>query len=84
MIRKCGILRRSHVKQYREANALYRNEDHPDDAGPKRFRDEHSVCGADDIPVQCVGVWDTVGSLGFRSGDSDHSRAESSSFTTRS
>lgn len=65
MIRKCGILRRDVVEHYRDAVALYRNEEHPGDAGPTGFRKDHSVSGAADTRVKFIGVWDTVGSLGI-------------------
>jgi uncharacterized protein (DUF2235 family) len=66
MIRKCGILRRDAVSKYREARFLYRNpEIRPDDQPAADFREERSVCGAGDIPIRFVGVWDTVGSLGI-------------------
>ncbi|HEX9775611.1 MAG TPA: DUF2235 domain-containing protein [Actinomycetota bacterium] len=65
MIRKCGILRRSAVRHYRDALALYRDGQHPDDQGPTDFRAKHSVAGANEIPVTCIGVWDTVGALGI-------------------
>lgn len=65
MIRKCGILRRDSVQHYRDAVALYRNEAHPDDDGPNNFRKQYSVDGATDTKIKCIGVWDTVGSLGI-------------------
>lgn len=66
MIRKCGILDRRHVGRYREAVALYRSSDvHPDDAPAVDFRTRYSCCGAEPVPIRCVGVWDTVGALGI-------------------
>jgi uncharacterized protein (DUF2235 family) len=65
MIRKCGVLRRESVRAYREALDLYRSEQRPADDGPCKFRKDHSVTGAQDIPIRFVGVWDTVGSLGI-------------------
>lgn len=65
MIRKCGIVRRDKILSYLEAVKLYRNEDHPDDHVPARFRSDSSVTGTDPIPIQCIGVWDTVGALGI-------------------
>lgn len=65
MIRKCGILERRAVRYYRDAIALYRNEQHPDDAQPKAFRKSCSVIPEESIPVRMIGVWDTVGSLGI-------------------
>ena len=65
MLRKCGILRREFVQHYRDAIALYRTADHPDDGVPVAFRKSFSVCGSEDIPVKFIGVWDTVGALGI-------------------
>ena len=66
MIRKCGILERSHVGLYLEALLLYQdNRVHPDDAEASGFRSQHSCCANESIPIQCIGVWDTVGSLGI-------------------
>jgi len=66
MIRKCGILDRSHVRLYSGALGLYRDPDtHPDDDVPKQFRSSYSCCGTDLIPIRCIGVWDTVGALGI-------------------
>jgi len=65
MIRKCGILARPFVRYYRAANELYRNEEHPDDPGPTKFRHDYSVLRAQAIPIKLIGVWDTVGSLGI-------------------
>jgi uncharacterized protein (DUF2235 family) len=63
MIRKCGILERRAVRHYRDAIALYRNNDHPDAEGPARFRNGFSV--SQTIGLRMIGVWDTVGSLGI-------------------
>jgi uncharacterized protein (DUF2235 family) len=65
MIRKCDILRLEFVQHYREAIALYRSEDHPDDEGPVKFRKDYSICGVGDTKVKFIGVWDTVGALGI-------------------
>lgn len=66
MIRKCGILDRRHVDLYPDTLALYRDpETHPNDEEPRRFRANHSCAGSDPIPIKCIGVWDTVGSLGI-------------------
>lgn len=65
MIRKCGILKRESVEHYREALALYKDGQHPDDPGPRQFREQHSVCGGENIGIKMVGVWDTVGALGI-------------------
>jgi uncharacterized protein (DUF2235 family) len=65
MIRKCGILGREHVQHYHDAITLYRSDQHPDDPDPVALRKRYSLCGAEEIPVTCIGVWDTVGSLGI-------------------
>ena len=65
-IRKCGILRREFVQRYRETKELYRSvNQHPDDAGPVKFRTDYSVSGNNPIPIKFIGVWDTVGALGI-------------------
>ena len=66
MIRKCGILRREFVEHYHDAIDLYRKMDiRPDDEEPVKFRTEFSLCGAENVPVKFIGVWDTVGALGI-------------------
>lgn len=65
MIRKCGILARPFVRYYRDANALYRNTEHPDDEAPRKFRASYSIAGAGAITIRMIGVWDTVGALGI-------------------
>jgi len=65
MIRKCGILGREHVQHYHDAITVYRSDQHPNDPDPVALRTRYSVCGAEDIPVRFIGVWDTVGSLGI-------------------
>lgn len=65
MIRKCGILTRSAVKQYRAVRELYRDETPADDATAVKFRADYSVSGTSDIKVKFIGVWDTVGALGI-------------------
>lgn len=65
MVRKCGILSRAAVREYGNAIALYRNDQHPDQEGPSAFRKAHSITGDQPIPVKCIGVWDTVGALGI-------------------
>jgi uncharacterized protein (DUF2235 family) len=66
MIRNCGILRRRSVRHYTDALRLYRDgtrrPDHPDSMA---FRSSHSVCGGEDVEIELIGVWDTVGSLGI-------------------
>ena len=66
MMRKCGILRRDAVRSYRAAINLYHESDvGPQDPPAVKFRKEHSVVGEQSIEIQCIGVWDTVGSLGI-------------------
>jgi uncharacterized protein (DUF2235 family) len=65
MIRKCGVLALKNVKHYREALELYRNAERPTDPGPTQFRTSYCVYGNDDIKVDFIGVWDTVGALGI-------------------
>lgn len=65
MIRKCGILKRLVVEEYRAARELYRSDDHPDADICKEFRKKNSVTGDALIPIKLIGVWDTVGALGI-------------------
>lgn len=66
MLRKCGVLKRSAIGRYREAVNLYRSGlVRPDDRGPLEFRKAFSVCGAEELPITFLGVWDTVGALGI-------------------
>ncbi|HEX6559902.1 MAG TPA: DUF2235 domain-containing protein [Longimicrobiales bacterium] len=66
MIRKCGVLQRTHVNLYIDALRLYRSADiHPDDGDAVQFRSQNSCCGADPVFIKCIGVWDTVGALGI-------------------
>ena len=65
MVRKCGILSRAHVKNYKAATELYRSKDRPGDPAPKKFRQENCHYGLDDIEIRFLGVWDTVGALGI-------------------
>jgi hypothetical protein len=37
----------------------------PEDPKAVEFRAKHSIAGANDIPIQMIGVWDTVGALGI-------------------
>jgi len=66
MIRKCGILDRRHVLRYLDALRLYQDSvTHPDDDPAREFRTRHSCVADGRIPIKCIGVWDTVGSLGI-------------------
>lgn len=65
MVRKCGILHQKFARQYPVATKLYCNDESPKDAGPTRFREQFCAYGNNEIDVQFIGVWDTVGSLGI-------------------
>lgn len=65
-IRNCGLLQRPHADQIPEAFRLYRKRtsaSHPNAPDSKAFRRKYAV--ADITPIEFVGVWDTVGSLGI-------------------
>jgi uncharacterized protein (DUF2235 family) len=63
LIRNCGLLERRHVARVREAYDLYR--DRTDDTHPsaRRAQDFRELYGRE-VRIRCIGVWDTVGSLG--------------------
>ena len=62
LIRKCGLLNAVSEKSIAEAYALYREKDvHPDHPKAVAFRARH----ARETRVRYIGVWDTVGALGF-------------------
>ncbi|MFI4970259.1 MAG: DUF2235 domain-containing protein [Lysobacterales bacterium] len=67
MIRKCGLLRRDGhnavaASDVSAAYDFYRRDDvRPDDAEAVAWRAQHSV----EIGIRCIGVWETVGSLGI-------------------
>lgn len=65
MIRKCGILKREHIEKYLDAVELYRTDEAPDEERPSEFRKKYAVNANEETPIQCIGVWDTVGSLGI-------------------
>ena len=66
MIRKCGILKRASVLHYHDALQLYRRADcGPNDPESVAFRRKHSVLGQENVEIQFLGVWDTVGALGI-------------------
>lgn len=65
MIRKVGILRRDAASEYQRALAIYRDDDHPDAPGPSEFRRKYGVTGETPVPIEFIGVWDTVGALGI-------------------
>jgi uncharacterized protein (DUF2235 family) len=63
MIRRCGILRRDKVREYPNAKSIYRTTRSADDPAAVQFRQRAAI--ESDTPIQCVGVWDTVGALGI-------------------
>jgi uncharacterized protein (DUF2235 family) len=65
-IRNCGILRRQHANQIPEAYKLYRKRtksSSPDAEAAVDFRKKYAW--ANISPIEFVGAWDTVGSLGI-------------------
>jgi len=65
-IRNCGLLRREHADRIAEAYALYRSRTRTKAPwGPRAqsFRERYAV--ADLTPIEFVGVFDTVGTLGI-------------------
>lgn len=65
MIRNCGILRREHRHMIPAAYDFYRNRSpakHPRSAAAEAFRERYAHPGTPSL--RCLGVWDTVGSLG--------------------
>jgi uncharacterized protein (DUF2235 family) len=66
MIRKCGILKREFVQHYHEAEDMYHSDDiSPDNKLAADFRKNYGVTGDQPVPIQMIGVWDTVGALGI-------------------
>jgi uncharacterized protein (DUF2235 family) len=63
MIRRCGIITRENVRKYPDAKALYRSGVNSGDPKAVQFRKDFAI--EDSTPVQCIGVWDTVGALGI-------------------
>jgi uncharacterized protein (DUF2235 family) len=65
LIRNSGVLKPGHRDEFfTEAYELYRNRDPetgPTSSQAQAFRAEH----AHDVRIRCIGVWDTVGSLGI-------------------
>jgi uncharacterized protein (DUF2235 family) len=64
LIRNCGLLHEYHAHRLPEAYALYRDrsEDaHPSEKRARLFRRSY----ARKVTITCLGVWDTVGSLGI-------------------
>jgi uncharacterized protein (DUF2235 family) len=67
MVRKCGILRSTREADIHEAYHFYRDrreEKRPSGALASQFREERS----NEAEIRCLGVWDTVGSLGIPTG----------------
>ncbi|MGI9201471.1 MAG: DUF2235 domain-containing protein [Woeseiaceae bacterium] len=65
-IRNCGLMRRPHANRIGEAFKLYRKRTKasgPNESEAKSFRRKYAV--ADITPIEFVGAWDTVGSLGI-------------------
>ena len=64
-VRNCGILRREEKGRVDEAYGFYRDraaETHPRGALAAAFRAQYAH--TEHVAIKCVGVWDTVGSLG--------------------
>ncbi|HEX2834858.1 MAG TPA: DUF2235 domain-containing protein [Thermoanaerobaculia bacterium] len=63
MVRKCGVVKREHIERYRDAILNYQNaEIDPNSPETVAFRKNFAI--AEETPIQCVGVFDTVGALG--------------------
>lgn len=65
LVRNAGILRPGHQHRVDEAYALYRDpgrDTEPGGIASRLFRRTHSY---DEVFIEFVGVWDTVGSLGI-------------------
>jgi len=66
LVRNAGVLRREHRDRVHEAYELYRDrgdDTHPNSARAREFRARWAR--EDVTPIACLGVWDTVGSLGI-------------------
>ena len=71
MIRNCGLLRAYHRHQIANAYELYRDrsdDTHPSSTRARMFRRRY----AQNVEITCIGVWDTVGSLGIPEGVPGH------------
>jgi uncharacterized protein (DUF2235 family) len=65
LVRNSGVLRRDQIGRVDEAYDLYRDRDkdtHPNSPKAEQFRDAYAVEA--ETRIKCLGVWDTVGSLG--------------------
>jgi uncharacterized protein (DUF2235 family) len=75
LIRNSGLLRQEYASMAREAFSLYRDRDpakHPTSDVAlhfrKQFTHQHTLSDGtvlDSPPIECIGVWDTVGALGI-------------------
>lgn len=66
LIRNCGILKPEYIGLLSKAYELYRDRNaytHPDSDLMRSFRAAYAY--EDVTPIHFIGVWDTVGSLGF-------------------
>lgn len=61
LIRKCGLVRRSHIDFVKEAYDLYRADQQPESEEATAFKEEHG----NTIPITLLACFDTVGSLGL-------------------
>jgi uncharacterized protein (DUF2235 family) len=64
LIRNCGLLKTGYEDLIPQAYALYRDRArhaHPGSEATKKFRAENGR----EVKIKCIGVWDTVGSLGL-------------------
>jgi len=80
MIRKCGLLEKSHVAEFARAYDVYREgrkaggsrgtyaEGWPDTEDARRFRESYSRkdFAAQRFQIKFIGVWDTVAALGLQ------------------
>ncbi|SKB12849.1 conserved hypothetical protein [Planktothrix sp. PCC 11201] len=73
MIYKCGLLKRSKIREISKAYQLYRDAKiSPNDLKAQKFREENSqkIDTEKDylqyrVPIKMLGCWDTVGTLGI-------------------
>ncbi|WRH68045.1 MAG: DUF2235 domain-containing protein [Planktothrix sp. GU0601_MAG3] len=73
MIYKCGLLKRSKIREISKAYQLYRDAKiSPNDPKAQKFREENSqnIDTEKDylqyrVPIKMLGCWDTVGTLGI-------------------
>ena len=62
-IRNVGVLKRTKAGLIPKAYDLYRSKSKPDSGRSSKFRKDYSW--ANETPIDFLGVWDTVGSLGI-------------------